>query len=498
MTTPSNTTPSEGAGARPALVDRLAARLPKEGRVLVLEQADAPPLALGGAIERRTLRGAAGEIHCGELEPGAWHAIVLAGRRPAAGWQPLLTELRSALAERGRLVLVVPIDGGTPDEVVSDLVGALFETGHCVVHEEVDGGSGNVAVAPATPTPPAGRAALVEARADDYLVRPYRDGDAAVILRLFDASFSPPRDPVHWSWKYRDNPFGTLAISVALARSGELVAHYAAYPVRFRRARRGGASESLLCHQVGDTMTDRRHRDVGRGRTSLLARTARHFYARRCAGKVAWNYGFNTGNIQRFSELFVGARKVWDVEVRRCLSSELRLAAPRFFRPYRASLADRIDGAFDDLFERVAPEYGLLVERRRAYLEWRYLRCPDRDFHLIRVDAGSRLVGWGVFRADGDRLLWGDALVDPAHAGAVSALLRRALAIEAGGQGRDRSVEGWFSRHPAWWNELLSTLGFVAATEPQGLGMVYVPFLEDPLTELQTGYYLTMGDGDLF
>jgi hypothetical protein len=262
-------------------------------------------------------------------------------------------------------------------------------------------------------------------------------------------------------------------------------------------------------------MTDRRHRHVGRGRTSLLGRTARHFYARRCEGKVAFNYGFNTGNIQRFSQLFVGARKVWDIELLSARTADLRLATPRRFRPYRATRVDRLGAEFDDFFERVAPAYGLLVERLRRYLEWRYLRRPDVEYRLHRVDRGGRLVGWGVARADGERVLLGDALFDPAHPEAISALLRDVLTSagsrrRASGDQRTDSaplrddgkdeprIEGWFSRHPAWWSERLTALGFSAAPEPRGLGMVFVPFLECPQQELERGYYLTMGDSDLF
>jgi hypothetical protein len=470
--------------------------------VLVLEEIGAPPLLPGrdGLVRRPLASGRLGEA---ALEPGRWDAIVVVGVPPTRAWQPLLDELRGALAERGRLHLVIAIGAGGVSRL-SAAVGALYESSWCLLREDL--------LAPASvgeAVPDSDRAAsgvgdpigfaLLEARADEHVVRSYRAGDEEAIQRLFDASFSPPRDPAHWRWKYVDHPFGTLAISCAFTRQGELAAHYAAYPVRFRRAGAGGG-ETLLCHQVGDTMTDRRFRDVGRGATSLLARTARHFYARHCEGRVAFNYGFNTGNIQRFSQLFVRARKVWDIELRRATASSLRLDRPRRFRPYRASRASQLDAAFDDFFERVAPEYGLLVERRRPWLEWRYLRCPDRDLHLVRVDRGARLVGWGVFRVDGDRILWGDALVDRAHPSAVSAMLRYALALPGGAGAGDgeRRVEGWFARHPAWWNDLIVRLGFASVPEPQGLGMVYVPFLEDPQDELRTRYYLTMGDGDLF
>jgi hypothetical protein len=484
-------TAAGAALAAPGWAERLSSRLPAEGRVLVLEDAGSPPiLPRGRELERRPLGSCrAGEGACDggpSCDGGPWDAVVVTGAVAAGAWEPLLTELRGALAERARLHLAIATAGGAASSMLSDAVGALYETGYCLLREEVFA-SDRVAMT------------LLEARADEHVVRSYRPGDEAAIQRLFDASFSPRREPAHWRWKYLEHPFGTLAISCAFDQQGELTAHYAAYPVRFRRAHPGG-SETILCHQVGDTMTDRRFRDVGRGATSLLARTARHFYARHCEGRVAFNYGFNTGNIQRFSQLFVRARKVWDIDFRRAAAWSLRLDRPRRFRAYRASHSTQVDPAFDQLFERVAADYGLLVERRRPWLEWRYLRCPDRDLHLVRVDRGRRLVGWGVFRVEGERILWGDALVDPAHPGAVSAMLRHALAIPGASwrAAAGSRIEGWFSRHPAWWSDLIERLGFASVPEPQGLGMVYVPFLEDPEEELRTRYYLTMGDGDLF
>jgi hypothetical protein len=103
-----------------------------------------------------------------------------------------------------------------------------------------------------------------------------------------------------------------------------------------------------------------------------------------------------------------------------------------------------------------------------------------------------------VVRADGDRLLLGDALFDPEHPDAVSAWLRAASGGEDGGGAAERRIEGWFSRHPSWWCERLTAIGFTASPQPQGLGMVFVPFLECPQQELESSYYLTMGDSDLF
>ncbi len=481
-------------GTVPSLADLLAKRLPAGGPILALGDPASAATSGRPGVERRALDQGA-PISAATLEPGGWRAIVLDATRVAAAvtGAASLEALRRALDAEGRLFVLLA--ASERDEGHAAAVGALFEARFCLVHEDT------VALEAdrASPT----TVLVLEARPDLHLVRPYREGDETAIVRLFAESFSPSRGLDHWRWKYRDNPFGTLAISCAFGPTDELMAHYAAYPVPFRRSRTGGA-ETVLCHQVGDTMTDRRHRHVGRGRTSLLGRTARHFYARRCEGKVAFNYGFNTGNIQRFSELFVGARKVWDLELWSSRVGDLRLAAPRRFRAYRATRVDRLGAEFDDLFERVAPRYGLLVERRRPYLEWRYLRCPDVEYRFYRVDRGRHLIGWGVVRADGERLLLGDALFDPDHPEAVSALLREASgiggrAVSAEGDGAaERRIEGWFSRHPAWWCERLAALGLTASPEPQGLGMVFVPFLECPQQELESGYYLTMGDSDLF
>ncbi len=291
----------------PSLADVLARRLPAEGPILALGGAHSPALAHRPGIERRAEDDPA-SVTPAALEPGGWRAIVLdLERAPApAAWPSLLAGLRRALDADGRLFVLVGAGVGADRAVASEAVGALLEARFRLVHEET------VALDPGRDAPATGL--VLEALPDQHVVRSYREGDETAIVRLFAESFSPDRGLDHWRWKYRDNPFGTLAISCAFGPDGELVAHYAAYPVPFRRSR-AGDPETILCHQVGDTMTDRRHRHVGRGKTSLLGRTARHFYARRCDGRVAFNYGFNTGNIQRFSELFVGARKVWDIEL---------------------------------------------------------------------------------------------------------------------------------------------------------------------------------------
>ncbi|HWS72809.1 MAG TPA: GNAT family N-acetyltransferase, partial [Thermoanaerobaculia bacterium] len=132
---------------------------------------------------------------------------------------------------------------------------------------------------------------------DRFVVRACRAGDEQAILELFARSFHAPRPLALWRWKYEDDPWGRAHISLTLAEDDRiLLGHYAGYPVPFV----DGDAE-FLAHQVGDTMTDAAIRHVGRGPTSVLGRTALHFYATFCEGQVAFNYGFNVANIQKFS-----------------------------------------------------------------------------------------------------------------------------------------------------------------------------------------------------
>jgi hypothetical protein len=145
----------------------------------------------------------------------------------------------------------------------------------------------------------------------------------------------------------------------------------------------------------------------------------------------------------------------------------------------------------------VAASYGLLVERGGRYLDWRYLRCPDVDYSLYSISRGRRLLGWSVFRQEGERLIWGDALFDPRHPEAAGALLGEVLRRSA--HRGTRRVEGWFPPRPRWWSTILERLGFRCEPEPRGLGLIYLPFVEpDPLAEGSSRFYYTLGDGDLF
>ncbi|MEM1179738.1 MAG: GNAT family N-acetyltransferase [Acidobacteriota bacterium] len=330
---------------------------------------------------------------------------------------------------------------------------------------------------------------LLETRRDGFITREYQPGDEDDILQLFTPAFHVQRSLEHWRWKYLGNPWGQTLITTSHSPEGELAAHYAAYPVPFLDARRGA---TLVALQIGDTMTDPRFRRAGRGVSSLLGRCFRHFFSRHCDDRIAFNYGFNTGNIRRFNFQFIKGRLARSVDYWR------RDPSPPKTAGYRTELVNQVDGSFDRLLRRVAPDYGFLVQRDAAWLRWRYLECPDAPpFRLITAHRGRRLVGWAVFRrrpgAEGDQLLLVDALFEPRHVGAFADLLANGLDAEPG----VREVIGWMSPNPPWWRREVEALDFEEAAEPNDLALIYLPFTHPEVETLLPEAYYTWGDSDL-
>jgi hypothetical protein len=489
--------PVDGAVVDPAaevLTARLAAALaPARGPVLV---AGAPPALVARLAAEGGVDAVAADPETLAASPAAaGHFAAVVVVAPAAPTPSLAAAARALLPEGGLLWLAVPFPpaGGKGALDRRATVVNLSEAGFLIRREE--------RLVTATEAADAGLVLWTAAR-DPFVVRTLHDGDEEAVLRLFHARFHPDRDHARWRWQYRDNPEGGPCATVAVAPDGELVAHYAGYPVRFWRELDGGPGRELPALHVGDTMTSPATAGVGRGPSSLLGRAVRHFYARFCAGRVAFNYGFNTGKIQRFSQRTAGARRVEAVPYRLldlappppALRSGALAAAAARAAGWRVERIARFDRRWDAFYAEVRGAYGFLVARDGRYLDWRYGDCPGAGYRIYAATRRGRPAGWAVFQLRGDRLRWGDALVDPRRPQAARHLLARAVAEAP----EARRVEGWLTPRPAWWDRVVAGLGFRSEPEPQDLGLVYVPFGSDPGDDIRRSLYYTWSDGDLF
>src|SRR5438270_5214142 len=187
-----------------------------------------------------------------------------------------------------------------------------------------------------------------------FTLRTFRAGDEEQILQLFHRAFPhASRGIEHFRWEYQRNPYGNERIALTFDASGRLVAQYAGYPVAMIDDGR-----EIVANQIGDIMTDRSVRQVGRGPTSILARTAQQFYENFCRGKVAFNYGFTTDAHRQLSVRFLGSDAVEPVpyRVRDVAQNPIEpiTRSERLLRGWQLELVKDVGSEFDDFFARVA------------------------------------------------------------------------------------------------------------------------------------------------
>jgi len=405
---------------------------------------------------------------------------------PPGRWRARLEAALETLSERGWLLAALPErSSASGPELRDELRLALHEAG-LVPWDEL----------PATATRPG----LLLARRDPYRVRALATGEESLLDPLFRRCFHAERPAGEWAWRYRDHPHGGPWGSVAVDSGGAAVAHYGAYPVLLER-REGERFATLLAAQVGDLMSAPEVRAAGRGPTSLFARTGDHFYAARRRDGVAFSYGVHTGTSRAFSVRFAGAVPFLPAPLRVLPAGGLDPAVERRARVlrlggWRSRRAEAPDPRFDALHERARHGFALLARRDRRYLAWRYFDRPGHPYEIHLLERGEELLGWGVFRRERERLIWGDGICEPSAADGLALLL--AAALEAG-PARPERVEGWFSPRPLWWQRALEGLGFLPAPDPQDLVFTCVGGREpQPATALRDTFYLTRGDSDLF
>ena len=342
---------------------------------------------------------------------------------------------------------------------------------------------------------------LVVARKDQVFLRVYRDGDELDILSMFQRVFQSNRTMAHWKWKFRDNPFGNHNIALAVTKDGFLAAHFCGYAVPLYSSVGGGKEFCLL--QVGDTMTHPDFRRMGLGSTSVLTRVTTYFINKFCVDNVPYMYGYNTGHIRKFGERFLGYRYLSPIPYHVSDLNRLDRSPLTFLGKLKKRLSfftvkrvTRIGADFDRFFKRASKHYGLLLKRDATYLKWRYLDCPDHVHQLFSVKFFGKMVGWCVFTLRKEVLIWGDALFDKEYAWCVGTMFDALLEKYFPHAQR---IEGWFSRKPEWWTEVLTGAGFEVTTDPNQLAPGTVFFDTAPsLPFVDRNLYYTMGDSDLF
>lgn len=334
-------------------------------------------------------------------------------------------------------------------------------------------------------------------------VRPYREGDEAGLVELFNVAFGAdvpgfePRTLEQWRWLYADAPAGSRVI-VGETAAGQIIAHYGAILGRFQVSDAVDRSAQMI-----DSMV---HPDWRRGlqREGPFLKTARRFFELYSNAEAnALHYGFPNRRVDRIGRRLL--RYTPFIEPVPVVFRNLHQDADddAVGRDFQGALdaveIDSFGPEMDDLWRRLRPAYRFAVARDATHLQWRFDRCPwlpHRRF-LLREPASGRLRGYFVTRSRWQRLpilALTDFLAAPDDAASVAVALRTATHLA---RATDHvRVECWLpERHPTFRHALAA--GF--RTEPGLYVMCMNLFVESPTREeaLQQCYY-TIADSDVW
>ncbi len=448
-----------------------------------------------------------GEKAVKTFEGAAFDAVVF--YQSAESLSPLqqtLKGIRRVLTDRGLVILCdalsekSPVYAQPPSYLSRKTTIVLFESGFRILDQfELKGGETDSIKYSID-------YGVFVARKDSFLVRPYRIGDESEIVAMFNEVFHTRRSMEHWQWKFRDNPFGAYRIALGQSDKGDLVSQYAGYPLPFCSTLEDPdhAMRFRTLH-AGDTFTHPSVRRIGLGKTGLLARTTFYFYAAFLDGVVPFAFGFNTAAVKKLGERYMGYQFADPVH---CWEKDLSVRGfkrpglfSRLFSEYVVEEVLLVDKTWDTFFDRVCSDYSFLVARDANYVNWRYLKCPDKSHRIFAVRRKGALVGWSVFSVKDSHILWGDALFDRRRLKGVSSLLCHVATRVFPGM---KTMKAWFSENPEWWKNHLLATDFKAVPDPDGLTLCYKSFnnsfmeAETVTERLHHSFYYTWGDSDLF
>jgi hypothetical protein len=294
---------------------------------------------------------------------------------------------------------------------------------------------------------------------ESWSIRPYRAGDEAALVELFERVFKKRITTSHWLWKFRgyETPFENVWLAV---EGDRIVFQYAGIPVRVQTGR--GLEWAV---QSVDTMADPDYRRKG-----LFREVAGHSFGHWREAGAAFVYGLpNEQSAPGFKSLGFAAPfamqwrrfplRPWAILARRSglplpVKSLDALWLALISKKSRSTIAlaevSRADATIDGISER-DPQRRISVVRNASWVNWRYLSVPGAGYRVLVATGKDGPLGYAAFRSSGSSGMVADvfALEDEAalalFRGAIERLREAGaesiVALAVPGSAFDRSAE---------------------------------------------------------
>ncbi len=321
---------------------------------------------------------------------------------------------------------------------------------------------------------------------DEPLVREYLPGDEVAINDAFNRAFGLRRPQAEWEWKYAQEPEGRW-ITIALERTGTLLAHYAAIPVRLRAGSRTvRAGLPVDAFSVPETSSEM-------AAARAFARATELFLSR---------YGEPEGLALLFgisgerSPALALAQLALRALPRQRVGYWVRATQRRHELTTGHEIREGFDQeAIDRLWRRSAARYDVATVRDAAWLRRRFTGRPSVEYLHLSSWRRGEVHAWAVVHVQPQLTRWVDLVWDGEDAGAIAAL-DGAIASGSLAVGSKR-VERWLAGDEAA-SQALRSLGWERHEHPDRLVLVARSFHPDlDIATFSGRFYLTMGDSDL-
>jgi len=251
----------------------------------------------------------------------------------------------------------------------------------------------------------------------------YQKGDEVGYCRLMNSVFGLRGDLSCWHWEYKENPFGSLGVFAESEQ--QIVGHYGLIFVYLKigdKIVKGAQGVDLAVHPSfrrqglsvkmnKSAVETARKEEVQISYALPLKHSASHFSHL----KVGWSYGveipilinFLTFRglskflLTRIYQIIIGTRFEQLLSFVQTLRwGFIRFLSSRNMHQNSENLQIRLVSSFDNridaLWEEASKDYELVIVRKKAYLNWRYVEKPDSDYVLLVAEKDHKLEGYIV------------------------------------------------------------------------------------------------------
>lgn len=356
---------------------------------------------------------------------------------------------------------------------------------------------------------------------EEFIVRKYKDGDEEEINRLFNDIFGEKRSIDEWAWKFRKNPFGDILL-IGLAESGgQIVGQYANIPILFKYK-----DSNVLVGLPVDNFVHPNFRGGFKGMQkamfefqNLLADENNICFGLGFPNREAYIVGKRVLKYKDIGRIPVLFRRLnWRLAIKRILPSlpsivlntvrdinnvvyRILIKTKSRHKPegLKIKLYDSFDERFDEFWEKIKGQYGIIGVRDQKFLNWRYKK-PGNTYEIIVAELAGKIAGYAVIKTKTENehvvAYIIDILVDEsleAGPAIIKLALLRVLSNKAD------YVFCWMMQDKMLYQSL-KNFGFIERDIDQPINGVHLIFDRKNIDESYIGnpknWYLTMGDSD--